>query len=313
MRLPGSMWWGLMAFSGLLPGAAHAECTLGLDVRAAAPLYDFFADAETSTEVEVRVTHLAGDACDFFVTFDGGGAGSYARRMAFGSETLDYQLSSQASGVGVLKALPDAVESDDVLAGAVSTEDSSPRVLTAFLSVPAHQVVPAGSYADTVTVAVYEGTLGGAHALESSAPLAITTAIGPDIELSLRDTGSAFDPLDTAQGLDFGVLENQESLGFDLLVRTNAGYAVTVLSENRGVLRRAGSAASSRTTVGYDLKVDGLVRDLSGAVPVEVASGVGVTVAQGDRHPVLVTIGSVEGKVAGIYEDNLTITAVTAE
>ncbi len=307
-------WWIAVAFLGVLaPGAARAACTLGLDVQGVVMTYDFFLGSASTQAVEIEVTHQAGDSCPFFVTVSRGGANDYDRRMTSGSNTLPYQIYSQANQTGVLKELADATMPLDVLAGNVSPADASPRLLTCHVVIPAHQVRSAGVYGDTVTVTLYQGELDGEHTLVAATGMSLSTTLAQDIEMSLADTGHEFDATDTSQSLDFGVLELGESLGFDLMVRSNAGYTVTMVSENQGRLKLEGAQARDNTTVAYALTVDGLVQDLSGTQPVEVASGVGVTEVGGVRHPVNVTIGSVSGKIAGSYEDNITITAVTAE
>ena len=309
-------WLGVLGIlvAGILPaGGARAACTLGLSVQGVTPVYDFFSGSATAQAYEIGVTHNAGDSCDFFVTFSRGGASTYDRQMVLGGDSLSYQLYSQANQTGVLKDLLDAGSGLEVLSGALSSQDISPRTLTFYLVIPANQVVPPGTYQDTVTVSVYEGTLGGSPVLADADGLVVSSTIARDIQLSLRDTAAPFDPEDNSQSMDFGILEQGESRGFDLMVRTNAGYSVSMVSENQGRLKHMDVPAAANTTVDYTLKINNVAKDLSGTQPIEVTSGTGVTSLEGVRHPTTVTIGTVSGKVAGIYQDTVTITAATVE
>ncbi len=294
-------------------GEALAACTLGVEVQGVSPVYDFFSGTATAQAYEVKVNHAAGDSCDFVVTFSLGGAPDYDRRMTLGGGTLPYQLYSQANRTGVLKDLLDAQSALEVLSGTISAQNTSPRTLTFHLVIPADQVVPPGAYQDSVTVSVYEGTLGGNPVLADSDGLVVSTTIERDIQLSLPNTGAPFDPDDRNQSMDFGVLGQGDSLGFDLMVRTNAGYTVSMLSDNQGRLKHKDLAAAANATVDYTLRVDGAATDLSGSQAVMVANGSGTTPLSGVRHPTTVTIGSVAGKISGTYEDTVTITAATID
>ncbi|OIP42604.1 MAG: hypothetical protein AUK47_04000 [Deltaproteobacteria bacterium CG2_30_63_29] len=296
-----------------LTGAvAQAECTLGLSVNNLNPSYDLFADEPYGAVVNFEVTHVNGDACSYFVTFSKGQASTYDRRMASGVNGLSYQLYRTASKVDVLKDEADAT-ANEVLSGTITAEQTTPDPMTYFLVIPEHQLEAAGTYTDTFTMTIYEGTLGGTHSVDSSTPVDLTAVLLSQIELSLLDTASAFDPNDAAQTLNFGVLSEGEALGFDARIRSNAGWSMTMLSDHQGKLQLVGKAATTNTTVAYSLALDGVAKDLSGVSAVEVGTGAGPTALGGSLRPVAVTIGSVTGKAAGQYQDNVTITVSTTE
>lgn len=302
---------GAVASALLLPTGARGACALGLDVHGVIPEYDLFADAEQGLLVNFDVTHAAGDSCAYFVTFSTGGATSYDRRMMQGGNLLSYQLYSTASKTGVLKALP-ALPAE-VISGSVTTDEPSPEALSLYIDLPTHQIRPAGTYTDICTLTLYQGTVDGEHTQVSSTGLSISTTLSRQIELSILDVGAPFNPSDATQSLDFGELEAGKALGFDLRVRGNTGYSVTMLSERQGRLRLAGDPLRANTTVYYTLKVDGVARNLDGVQAIEVATGSGLTTVSGALHPAMVTIGSVTGKAAGLYQDNITITVATTE
>jgi len=79
------------------------------------------------------------------VTFSYGDAGIYDRRMAKGANLLSYQLYDGASKTNVLKDKIDAA-SNEVLAGTVTSDKTSPEHLSFYLAMPRYQIKPDGSY-----------------------------------------------------------------------------------------------------------------------------------------------------------------------
>jgi hypothetical protein len=107
------------------------------------------------------------------------------------------------------------------------------------------------------------------------------------------------------------VLSSGEQRGFDLIVRSNNGYVVTMQSENRQVMVHDGAPAVT-DTVPYEVVLNGGAVDLSSGGPVQVLSGTGTTPATGISFPIDFTVGNLSGpEAAGTYSDviNVTVTA----
>lgn len=163
---------------------------------------------------------------------------------------------------------------------------------------------PAGTYSDSIAVKLYSGLPGSPLVLEDTKNFTISLNIPSEISLSLVDVGSAFDPADTHQTMDFGELTTGESMEADLKVLSNSGYRIYMESENKGKLKNI----SENSKISYDLFINGSKKKLKKKKS-KVAEGSGSTPTSGENHRIRVVIGNVSGAKAGIYTDNITITA----
>ncbi|MBI4183924.1 MAG: spore coat protein U domain-containing protein [Proteobacteria bacterium] len=263
--------------------------------------YEVFEPTARAETVFFEVRHKAGDACAFFVTFSPGGAGSYDRRLASGADELAYQVYDGPSKSNVLKALPEA-SAAEVLAGEFGPGLETVE-LSYYVEVPPLQVVPPGSYADQITLSLYEGTLTN-HVFKRSQGVRIDARVRPTVQVCVVGCGALFDPYATRRTLDFGRLETGEIRNADVLVRANTDYTMLFSSENRGVMRHVTLADSS---VPYLLTVNGDAVDL-GAPHAVVAEGAGPTTATGDRFTVSATVGTLDNALAGPHADNINVT-----
>jgi spore coat protein U-like protein len=292
----------------------NAACNLGLDVNSVSwpgdggVGYEVFSSVEYVETVDFYVTHDAGDSCSFFVTFSEGNSGSYSRKVYNGVECFDYQIYDSFTKNQVLKELPEAVSSSDVLEGTISISDVSPRLLRYYITIPIGQVVLAGTYTDVFTMRVHEGTIGSSTEI-ASADVTLTVSVPSIMQMSSVDIGAPFDEFDTLQALDFEELVESEVSSFDLVVRSNAGYLVNMQSTNSSEMHHQSLAS----TITYTLDFDATTKDLSSGSSVQVTSSSGSTTASGTSHQIDVTIGSVDAKISGTYTDVITITASTNE
>ena len=158
-----------------------------------------------------------------------------------------------------------------------------------------------GGYQDTVRVAVYEGDLTD-YRLADTRTVKVRTQVAAVVEVSLIDGGGRRDLAGARSVLDFGRLTTGETKHFRIDVKTNSGYDIALESENRGALRLADAAASSR--VPYTLALDGLALDLGSAVSLPFSTA-------RPSHRFAVTIGRIGNALSGRYQDNLLVT-VTA-
>lgn len=274
--------------------------------------YDPFDGTEYVQEVTFSVTHDSGDATDFFITFSKGGASDYNRRVTLVGDTLDYQIYDTATETHILKGINDAVSSNDVINGVILSEDTSPKQLKYYIAMSPQNIASPGSYDDTFTVKVFEGLFGSTTTPDATANITFTVSNPSTIQMSMVDSGQGFDEFDTAQSMDFDTLTQNEELGFDIRVRSNASYSLTMETDNQGVLKHQDVGVTD--TISYTVKVDAIEKDLTGAQPVEVSTGSGQTTIDGDVHAILVNIsGEVNNKVAGSYLDSISTTVTTTE
>lgn len=303
------------------PHRAQAESTCGLSLSLSNVNLVWSASFATQ-QLTFTLRKSKGKACNYSVTFSKGTSNpsNYNRYMLSGTNQLNYQLYKENSLTNILKDYPDATTNNDVITGSFSSSQNQTQTLTYYLQIPYNlatqpHLKPPGNYTDSFVVKAFDLTNGGTTTPDSNVTVSVSTSIARNIQLSLVSTGGGFDPNSTTQSLNFGTLTQGATLGFDLRVLSNAGFAVTFSSQNNGVLKLTGSPTSPATTVSYTLTVNGAAKNLSSSQssPVTVASGSGQTTTSGVANPVAVTIGSVSNKMAGSYSDNITVSVATTE
>ena len=120
--------------------------------------------------------------------------------------------------------------------------------------------------------------------------------------------GGVFDPTKTTKSIDFGSLKTGNTSSFNMAVRTNAGFSITLSSANNGNFKHV----AGPSTVPYTAFVNGVLADLTGVVP--VVSGAGQTSLSGLIYPTKIVIGVVGiSGIAGNYSDTVTVTATTTD
>jgi len=256
-----------------------------------------------------------GVTCQYFVALSTGQSGDFNRRKLIqGGNVLNYNAYTDA-GKTVLKAPPSAAQ-NEVISGSFPvvvalTQINNHRF---FWTIDPQQIVPVQGmhYVDAnLSLGLFSGTLLTSPTRVASAAVTFRTLVDSSIDLSLVRSGAPFNINDTAQLIDFGLLSSGEQRGFDLIVRSNNGYAVTMQSENRQVMVHERTPAVA-DTVAYEVVLNGGAVDLSTGAPIQVLSGTGTTPATGISFPMEFTVGNLSGtEAAGTYSDviNVTVTA----
>ncbi len=289
----------------------QAACTLTLTTSNVSVSWDLgFASQAVSFTLNKN-----GQACNYKVglTAGGTGAGNYTtRRMLAGTTQLPYQLYKDS---GLSKILEDgtAITVANGFVGSFPNGNNRSVTLTYYLAIPSQSPLkPSGSYTDTYSVNAYEDTT-----LRTTASVTLTTTVPKTTELSQVATGQAFDSGQSNQSLNFGTLTSSggTTLSYDLLVRSNAGYSVTLSSQNNGALKHAASGITQ--TLPYSFSVNSVSYNLTGSstVPVTVATGTGQTLTSGVRNTVSITPSSITDLdvLSGTYTDNITVTTTVTE
>ena len=278
--------------------------------------YNVYDPARYLQTVNFQVqAEATGITCQYFVALSTGQSGDFNRRKLIrGGNVLNYNVYTDA-GKTVLKAPPNAAQ-NEVISGSFPvvvalTQTNSHRF---FWTIDPQQIVPVQGmhYVDpTLPLDLYSGTLLTNPTRVASAAVTFRTLVDSSVDLSLVQSGASFNINDTAQFVDFGVLSSGEQRGFDLIVRSNNGYAVTMQSENRQVMVHERTPAVA-DTVSYEVVLNGGAVDLSSGAPVQVLGGTGTTPATGMSFPIEFTVGNISGaEAAGTYSDviNVTVTA----
>ena len=261
------------------------------------------------------------DACSIVLAFSRGGASDYNRRMVGPGGNLPYQLCKDSSLTQILKDNPDITGPSDAIQFSMPQGDNLTSSVTYYVQVPQNGATQpsyksSGVYTDSYLIRAYARRIDKpdeSQDVDSSASVTISTTIPKILEISLLPPGGSFDPAQTSRAVDFGSLSDVASVrALDLRVRTNAGYAISLSSQNNGMLKRGGSSA----VIPYLLLINGIPMPLIGSSvnPVQVAVGSGQTSTSGAvKSLAFVTSASTSSALAGSYQDTITVTVATTD
>lgn len=305
----------LFILSFIIGEGASAGCTYELTT----PVFNYSisdANPTTSGVVSIERTKSNAPVCDnFFLAFTKGWAGNYNRRAMNlnNGDKIYYNIYKNNNTTGILKEPSDINSINEVLFGTIA-KNQMLNLTYYFTLAPLSASSPpsAGSYVDVVQVQAYSGSYTNINSYEGYRDLYIYLNVAKFISLSMVDTGGAYDAGSVSKTLDFGILEENETLSFDVRVISNAGYILKVSSTNNGILKRIGGSGVG-SEIGYDFYANNSKKSLSSsaASPVTIASGYGKTASGGAVIPVKVTIANVSEKDPGTYQDYLTLSVIS--
>lgn len=249
------------------------------------------------------------DNCrNYRVFFSKGLANSYQRKaFSLFNGSINYNLHSNINQSGILKEYGDALNSAEFLEG--QAQDRNTTYSNRFyVSIPgvANGTVRSGTFVDTVQISIYGyNESNRKYIFEETLGLTLLFVVPKVVQISVVDEGGEFNENSTTKVLDFGILAKGQEKGADLRVVSNSSYKVNVNSMNGGVLKQSGGS-----TIKYTMKVNGAGVALpSGGSSTFLGSG-DETTSAGDRFNLSFQItDSTTNLPAGLYQDNLTITA----
>ncbi|HDQ14683.1 MAG TPA: hypothetical protein ENN41_07710 [Sediminispirochaeta sp.] len=265
-------------------------------------------------ELSVTLTHK-GPATDYFITFGPGSSGDAAARQMLNDlgEVIQYNVYDNEIAGNILKDGPDP---ENVLSGsfpAVTQGGPVTETKTFSIIVPPEQFPPAGTYTDTVTLSLYEGSFDNPIGpTGSTVEMSLRVVMEEIIELSLVPPGGVFDSnFQSPQTLDFGYIYPDQTYtrSIDVLARANTPYDLSISSSNSGVMTHVDQ--NDPSTIPYQLSSNGTPVDLSTGDQL-IAGAAGPSGWTGDRYSLIFETmdyaGAAELPSEGDYQDTLTIT-----
>lgn len=303
----------LFLIAMMLPfGAAWAKkgCN-NLQMQLFPAAYDLAGN--TAPTFTVRVSrNNPNNGCDFFISFDYGTASAASARHLEGSSgggTIPVQLYKNAGRTQILKRRQDATSASDIITGTFP-DNSGPTFIDInyYATLDTAQYSRFGFYSQTFTATLHDGILSD-YDQRASQGLTLTTNQQKKIDLSLVETGGAFNSADTTQTMDFGNISTGDVRNCDLVINYNAGYQLTITSANSGRIKHAALA----DTIAYTFELNSSVISLASGSSTRPPMN-GVSPAGGLRLPIKVTVtGSLAGKSSGLYKDTVTLSVVSTE
>jgi hypothetical protein len=268
-----------------------------------------------SVSFQVR-GEATGATCEYFVTLSAGQSGNFNQRtMSEMNNFLNYNAYVDSGKSSIFKALPGATQSEIITGNfpiALALTQTNNHEF--FWAINPQQIVPASvtPYADgNLTISLYSGLLFLSPTLVATKTITFQARVDSSVDVSLVESGKPFDIGETTQLVNFGMLESGEQRGFDVVVRSNNGYSVTMQSQNRQLLVHS-QAPTVSGTVAYSITFNGGGVDLSTGAPVQIITGTGTTPATGTAFPIEFTVATLSGdEPAGTYSDviNVEVTA----
>lgn len=259
--------------------------------------YPVFGKGLTVEQVEFML-ESGGSGCTFVVGFAGATARDGTRTARNGRHSLTYWVSDVRTGARRLRDRPAAPSTELLTVRFTGGQRRISRPY--FVAVPAGQGAAPGVYRDTLTLSVYQQN-GRADLRIESVSVALRITVPAAVEASLS-TGHGRSPLGQASHtLDLGPLRTGLSRRFDLFVRANTGYTLTLSSGNGGALE--GLKGREKSRIPYRLSADGRALDLKRTAHLARAAKTGR-----EQHGFEVTVGSIERALSGDYQDTLRLT-----
>lgn len=261
--------------------------------------YDSFSSALYDSDFTVTVENVGGDRCSGALslrTID-----SQVRLASGASETLSYEVVGPGSGQGIVTPAGAPVDATDEIP--LNLNSGQRRDIRLRFRVPQRQIVPAGTYNQTVSlefnddsdVLVTEKTLELLTMVRSSMSILVyRNSIG---QANSDGRAHRFD-------MDFETLETGEQQSVKVLVLSNNPYTVQMMSENGGVL--AHTVLGAAQTIPYELTFGG--RRIPAASSASELAHRPLTAPTGELAILTVQIGEVGLARAGTYQDVLTLT-----
>ncbi|OUR95468.1 hypothetical protein A9Q84_16680 [Halobacteriovorax marinus] len=237
-----------------------------------------------------------------------GGSGNYSRKLYNGADSVDYNYHKRENSSSPIKDVLDAQGGQQRVDFKMN---GIYKRVTFFARLPdpfSAGNVSTGLYLDTATINIVPrdgGTTGG-YSVNISSYLNVQS----DVNISLVERGGQFDPNRTAITLDYGLMTTGETRGFDLVVKSNSGYRISVSSENNGVMSHISQA---NFNVGYSFGVNGSSLSLVGSKlsPIDIFNSSSPSTSTGDVIEIDVSILDTSNKLSGAYSDYIYFTATS--
>ena len=313
------LWLFLLCLLGLAPPAGAGCLTLTIKNLTVTQTFaggtGEYNPFDTSTYTQTVGFDVYGGStavtCNYFLVLGTGGSNLASQRiLAFGGSSLKYNAYLDSSNSTIFPDFFSATLTT-AISGTFAAGTSNTTNHHSFTWTIAPQQVKAATttrYSDTAALTLYTGVLNLVFVQVDTKTITFQSKVDSNVNLSLVDTGSAFNLSDNLQTVDFGNLTSGAVQGFDIVVRSNDGYKITLQSANNQKMVYQGSAAYT-DKIAYTMKVNGGLVDLSAGTAVSPVAVTGTTTAAGVALPVVVTLGTLTGhETAGTYKDTITVT-----
>lgn len=269
-------------------------------------------NSNISPRIDFKVVRSTlNSSCTFRLGIDKGNTVDYNQRKLFNqtdnSKTLEFFLSKRNDMSAILKDPLDTNNKREYIQGKFKVANNPKKLFSNkkfFAEVILDPNSQSGIYQDTYYIKLY--LVSGSQLIEiESRPIIFTYEVPTNVSLSLVNTNAPYDETDTTQNVDFGTLTEGEVQSFDVVIEATSGYTLSISSDNSGKLKHT-TSPHANSTIDYIFRANGQPFTLT-TNPVVISNGTGASPTGGFRIPLSFTIGNVNNKLSGTYEDRLTI------
>ncbi|MGO8921230.1 MAG: spore coat protein U domain-containing protein [Stellaceae bacterium] len=290
-----------LSFSAL-PNAVNWRGSIGTG-------YAVFDGADRVQAVPITVTSTGG-TCTYFITATLLGPDTYVnRQLVGGGDSLRFNVYADSTRSTIIRDLPTAGP-NDVLVGTFALGGRAVDHPTYYFDIPPLQVVHPGSYETTLMFKLFQGNL-ISNQLVQSVQVRHRANVYPATEVSLVGAGQPFSRSNLAGTLDLGNVnatkDARVEAGLNMRIRTNTGYAVTLQSQYKGMLRLGETI--DEAALPYTLTVNGQTATLGADAVAALPPANTLTGPDGINLPISISLAPAPGQrpPAGVYRDVITI------
>lgn len=277
---------------GLGTASAVQACDLALTRTPSIVVinYNPFAIGSSSGALDLGIKNKGDAVCDLRLSFIDE-SGAQATSLALGGVGVQFRP-RESSGLRATEVEP------AIFSFTLAGQASADAQLDAAVIVDA--VPEAGTYTADLKLIVLDSD---GKPLLPPIPVRIQLVSTPRAQLGLAGAAGAFGSNSSVEVIDFGDAVTGATRRIFVQVRANAPSTLEIRSENRGVMRRVGDVETP-SNVPYAVELQGEPIDLSGPWTTDIDPP---RTLAGASLPMLLTLGTVSGQMAGKYQDVLTI------
>lgn len=297
----------LHAQGGPPPGAGPGPAVFTLDSVSTTVTVNnpIFSTSPVTGSIAVTVGHTGGPG-GYVLTVSRGSSSTFdPRTMLFLDSSgpsyppLLYNIYTPDGEIARDLSVP--LSNEQVIRGTFGNSGNSYNTVNhAFeVRIPEEQFVQRGNYQDHVEITLYKGRSLDPDDLDFVGSETVTIdSLTPTVaEIAISGQND--------HTLDFGQLVQGLTRTAELQYRTNAGFEITAVSENNGVMKH--STESTSDPIPYQLTLGGNAVDLSAPDIVGSSQFFGTTI-DFELVPIEVTIGAFDQVLAGAFQDVITFT-----
>ena len=294
----------------LLPTTSFATCMVQYSNTSVSVIWDRNFSYQIVT---FSITKTNPEACSVRLGFTKGQSTDYNRFASTTGDNLGYQIYQNTSFSTPLKDGSDIAGTSDTINLDFTSGMNVTQIVTYYIQIPLGPMISPnykaqGNYTDSYNIKAYDSTDTSFSSALAIGSVSLSIYVSPVFEVSLVNTGAAFDPTSVVKSIDLGDLSISETADLDLKVRSNMGYKIKVSSQNSGKLKQSGGSS----LIPYSFKLNSAEIPLTSTPNLAIAVP-GVTATDGSANHIRVTTAQTPSAGAGTYSDRITFTIETDE